>query len=132
MDLLEELLAERDIKKALARYVRYADDLDAESWVNMFPADGSIVSSSTRLQGHAELRTWIKKFHSGPKMRHMMVNTDITVESPTTARMIVDMALLRAEGNRWVLIAAPRYTDKLIKTDDGWKFLERIIDQRAP
>lgn len=132
MDLLEELVAERDILKALSRYVQYTDDLKAEEWINMFTADGVIVTGPTRAQGYAELRTWIQNVHGGPKLRHLMTNAVVTVETPDTASMVVDMALLRAEGGAWVLIAAPRYADKLVRTSEGWKFKERIIELRAP
>lgn len=132
MDLIEELVAERDIRRALVQYVQCTDDLDAEGWVNMFTPDGVMISGLKQIKGHDELRAWIKKVHSGPKLRHMMVNALITIDTPTTARMVVDMALLRAEGAKWVLAAAPRYADKLVRTDNGWKFLERILDQRAP
>ncbi|MET0378201.1 MAG: nuclear transport factor 2 family protein [Spongiibacteraceae bacterium] len=132
MDLLEELVAERDIRKTLALYAQYTDDLDAEGWVNMFTEDGVMVSGPKRMHGHAELRAWIAKVHSGPKLRHMMANAAITIDSPTTAHVEVDMGLLRAEGSRWALVSSPRYSDKLVKTAAGWKFLERILHHRAP
>lgn len=132
MDLLEELVAERDIRKTLALYAQHADDRDAERWVGMFTEEGVLVCGSKRLQGHAQLRAWIKNVYSGPKLRHMMANTVVDVDSPTTARAEVDMALLRAEGSRWVLIASPRYSDKLVKTTDGWKFSECVLRHHAP
>jgi len=132
MDLIEELAAEREIRKALVKYVQYTDDLDAEGWVNMFTPDGVMISGPKQMKGHAELRAWIQKVHSGPKLRHLMTNALIEVNSPTTATMIVDMALLRADGSKWILASAPRYIDKLVRTDDGWKFKERLLDQRAP
>ncbi len=132
MDLLEELVAERDIRKALALYAHYADDLNAEDWVKLFTEDGVIVCGPKRLHGHAELRAWIAKVHSGPKLLHMMTNAAITIDTPTTARVEVDMGLLRAEGSRWVLVSSPRYSDKLVKTAEGWKFLERILHHRTP
>ena len=79
MDLLEELVAERDIRKALALYAHYADDLNAEDWVKLFTEDGVIVCGPKRLHGHAELRAWIAKVHSGPKLLHMMTNAAITI-----------------------------------------------------
>jgi len=132
MDLLEELAAERDIRRTLVKYVHYTDDLDADGWVSMFTPDGVMISGPKQMRGHDELRAWIQKVHSGPKLRHLMTNALINVESPTTATMVVDMALLRAEGTKWVLASSPRYTDKLVKTADGWKFKERLLDQRAP
>ena len=131
MDLLEELLAERDIRKALVQYVQFTDDLNAEGWVNMFTPDGAVICGAKRIQGHAELREWVTKMHSGQKMRHMMANINITLESPAAASVTVDMSLLRADGSKWVLAALPRYTDKMVHTDAGWKFKERILDPRA-
>lgn len=132
MDLLEELVAERDIRKTLAQYAQHTDDLDADGWVNMFTEDGSLVSGPKHLHGHAELRAWITKVHTGPRLRHLMANAAITIDSPTTAHAEVDMALLRAEGSHWALVSSPRYSDKLVKTAAGWKFLERTLSHRAP
>jgi hypothetical protein len=131
MDILEELIAERDIRKILAQYAQYADDNNVDGWVNLFAANGAMVTGPKRMEGHAALRNWITKVQGGPKMRHLMVNANITVESPTSASVVMDMGLLRADGPRWALASAPRYNDKLVKTDEGWKFLERILDHRA-
>lgn len=131
MDLLEELLAEREIRKVLAQYAQYADDNDIDAWVGLFAENGAMVTGPKRMEGHDALRTWITKVQSGPKMRHLMTNANITVETPTTATVVMDMGLLRANGPHWALASAPRYNDKLVKTAAGWKFQERILDHRA-
>lgn len=132
MDLLEELLAEREIRQLLAQYPQYADDNDCEAWVGLFADNGAIVLGTKRIEGHEALRKWLITVQSGSRMRHLMMNPNISIESPTTARVAMDMGLLRAEGARWALVSAPRYDDRLVKTASGWKFLERVIDQRAP
>lgn len=131
MEILEELIAEREIRKLLALYPQYVDDNKTDEWALLFAEDGALVAGPHRMQGHAALREWLTNVQRGPKMRHLMMNADISIESPTSARSTMDMALLRAEGSQWMLMAAPRYTDRIVKTASGWKFAERIIDARA-
>lgn len=132
MDLIEELAAERDIRKLLAQYAQRTDDLDAPAWIDLFTRDGCMVIGPQRIQGHEALKAWIKTIHSGPKMRHLMTNAIINVESPVAARLIVDSALLRAEGGHWVLAACPRYTNILERTESGWRVRECNLDLRTP
>lgn len=132
MDLLEELLAEREIRKLLAQYPQYADDQDNEAWADLFVENGALVVGSQRIEGREALRKWLVTVQAGPRMRHLMMNLNISIDSPTTASVVMDMGLLRANGTHWALVSAPRYNDKLVKTESGWKFLERVLDQRAP
>lgn len=132
MDLLEELLAEREIRKVLALYAHYADDNASDDWANLFAEDGVLVVGPQRIQGRETLRAWLAQVQADLKLRHLMVNQHITVESPTTARATMDMILLGADGGRWVVRSSPRYSDRLVKTADGWKFAERVLELRVP
>lgn len=132
MDLLEELLAERDIRKVLALYPQYADDNACHDWANLFAEDGALVVGPQRIQGRETLRAWLAQVQSDLTLRHLMVNQHITVDSPTTARATMDMVLLGAEGGKWIVRSSPRYNDRLVKTADGWKFAERVLELRAP
>jgi uncharacterized protein (TIGR02246 family) len=132
MELIEELATERDIRKLLAHYAQRTDDLDAQGWIDLFTDDGCMVIGPQRIQGREALTTWIRTIYSGPKMRHLMTNAIINVESPVAARVTFDSALLRAEGGRWVLVASPRYTSILTRTERGWKVRECNLDLRTP
>ncbi|MES2258428.1 MAG: nuclear transport factor 2 family protein [Pseudomonadota bacterium] len=133
MDLLEELAAERDIRKLLAQYPQLADTVGAAAaWAELFAEDGALVIGPKRIEGRAALRAWMETAQSGPKMRHLMMNPLISVDSPDTATVTMDMALLRGEGEQWLLFASPRYTDRLVRTEGGWKFRERVLENRRP
>lgn len=130
MELLEQLIAERDIARLLALYAQHADD-DADAWAALFVEDGALLAGGQRIEGRPALRAWLLKAQGAASMRHLMMNAVVSVESATTASASMDMALLRADGKQWLLAAAPRYADRLVKTADGWKFLERQIDARS-
>jgi hypothetical protein len=44
----------------------------------------------------------------------------------------MDMALLRGEGEQRILFASPRYMDRLVRTAAGWRFHERVLENRRP
>jgi hypothetical protein len=131
MDLLEQLAADRDIRNLVALYPVRCDDLDAEAWAALFADDGALVLGNRRIQGRDNLVPWLNKVQARARYRHMMLNAAITIDSPTTAHGSLDMVLLRLEGEKWVIDGAPRYTDKYVKTADGWKFLERVLDAKT-
>ena len=133
MDLLQELGAERDIRKLLALYPQLADNEGAAAaWSELFAEDGALVIGPQWIEGRAALREWMAAAQSGPKMRHLMVNAAISVESSDAASATMDMGLLRGEGGQWLLAASPRYTDRLVRTASGWKFQERVLENRRP
>lgn len=132
MDLLEELMAERDIRKLLALSAQHSDDGNVDGWVSLFADNGVFVTGPKRLEGHAALAAFMEKVLRGPKMRHMLTNASITIESPTTATAQLDNLLLMAEDGHWKVASAPRYHDKLVKTVAGWKLLERVIVRYVP
>jgi hypothetical protein len=45
MDVVEELVAERDIRRMQALYPRYADDLDAQAFAELFTPTGRLLAS---------------------------------------------------------------------------------------
>ncbi|HEX8601124.1 MAG TPA: nuclear transport factor 2 family protein [Pseudoduganella sp.] len=133
MDLLEELAAERDIRKLLALYARLADDIGATAaWAELFAEHGALILGPQRIEGRAALQAWLAAAQAGPPMRHLMLNPVISVDSPDTATVTMDMALLRGADGQWVVHASPRYADRLVKTAQGWKFLERQLENRRP
>jgi hypothetical protein len=53
MEILDELIAERDIRRLQALYAQHADDGDAESYGALFADHGAIVSQGQRAEGRA-------------------------------------------------------------------------------
>lgn len=131
MELLEQLAADRDIRNLVARYPVLCDDREYEAWARLFADDGAMVFGSRRIEGFDALVPWLKKVLSRATYRHMMLNAWIEIDSPTTAHGCLDMVMLRLEGDKWLVDGAPRYTDKYVKTADGWRFLERSLEAKT-
>lgn len=130
MDLLQELLAEREIRKIVALYPQYADNSDEVAFAGLFSEDGELCIGDTVVKGRKAIAEWLLGTLKGPAMRHMMLNSYIELISDDTARGNMDMALLMSKDDRWVLGPAPRYDDLYVRTDDGWKFSQRRIHIR--
>jgi hypothetical protein len=130
MDLLQELLAEREIRKIVALYPQYADNADEVAWAALFSEDGELCIGDTVVKGREALAEWLLGTLKGPAMRHMMLNSFIEVESEDTARGSLDMALLLRKDDRWMVGPTPRYDDQYVRTAEGWKFARRRLQMR--
>jgi hypothetical protein len=132
MDIVEELVAERDIRVLVACYPQHADDNAFDAWVELFTADAVLDTGSVKATGHAELREWLVGVQADRPMRHLVSNVAITVDSPTTATGQMDLLLLGEKEGRWVVAATMRYADRYRKVDDNWLFAERVLEARLP
>jgi uncharacterized protein (TIGR02246 family) len=126
MDVLEKLVAESEIRQLLGRYCQCTDDGNAEEWAGLFAEEGAFITSSGRIEGRNALREWQDQVLKSARMRHLMVNPVILVDSPDSARSRVDLQLLKADDDKWSVLAIARYNDRLVKTTEGWRFLERV------
>lgn|GEM_PF-2979235 len=128
---MEELVAERDIRRLLALYPRYADDLDAQAFAELFTPTGRIDVAGRVTEGREAIASWLPAAAGGNQTRHIMVNSFISVTSAEEAHGTTDMALLMWRDGQWVLSGSPRYTDRYEKIPEGWRFAERSIAMRA-
>jgi hypothetical protein len=131
MDVLEQLLAERDIRQLVSLYPQYADDSNDQGLAELFEENGAIVVGAHHVKGHAAIREWVLSVMKGKSLRHLMANAHIIVKSAEQASGTMDMVLLCKNGNAWDILASPRYTDDFINTGNGWKFAQRVIDPRV-
>lgn len=132
MDELAELRAEREIRFLLARYAHLADDNAVDDWADLFTENGSLVAAGTRTAGRDDLRAWLVGVQNGRPMRHLVVNSAITVDGAERAHGVSDLLLLGRRDGRWVVVAAPRYSDTFAKVEGRWLFAERILDAHDP
>ena len=81
--------------------------------------------------GPGSVAEWVTGVLSGPRLRHIMGGDDRRrPHSATEAHGIADMVLLAVAEGSWVLAAAPRYVDRYVRTADGGRFAERILEDR--
>ena len=130
--MLEELVAEREIRMLVARYAHLADDDAYDEWAELFSESGVLDAGGTRVTGRADLRQWLVDVQKDRSMRHLVTNVAITVDSSRTAHATMDLLLLRGREGRWAVSAAPRYDDRFGKEHGVWLFLERKLNARIP
>lgn len=111
-----------EIQQLYARYAHTIDSGDGEGWADTFTPDGAF----NDVQGHDALKAIpARAFEgSGGAQRHW--NNQVLIE-PTAegARGTCYLVLM----NTAVSPPAMRtgiYTDRLVKTADGWRFKERV------
>jgi hypothetical protein len=130
MELIEELVAERECRKLIGLYPQFADDADSAAFGALFTEDGLLAIAGHKIVGPAAIGAWLlETLRTGP-MRHLMMNPQITVESPDRAHGTIDMVLLLKDEQAWKIIASARYSDVFVRTQQGWRFSQRSVDIR--
>ena len=130
MDEIQQLIATNEIRDLVAKYAQYTDDTRLEEWTGLFVEDARMEAGGQPLEGRPALTEWITGVTSSMKLRHIMGAVTVTVDSASEAHGAADMILLAAVEGSWVLVGAPRYVDRYVKTDAGWRFTERILEDR--
>lgn len=130
MDEIQQLVAENEIRNLVARYAQYTDDARIQEWTELFVEDARMEAGGQPMEGRPGLTEWITAVTSSMKLRHIMGGVTVTMDSATEAHGAADMVLLAAVEGSWIIAGAPRYVDRYVKTDDGWRFAERILEDR--
>ncbi|CAN5355470.1 hypothetical protein BH09ACT12_BH09ACT12_17370 [soil metagenome] len=132
MELIDELVAERDIRNLVASYAQLADDDSVVEWSELFAEDGVLDVGNAKPVGREALRDWLATVQRDRPMRHLVSNVAITVDSPTTASGQMDLLLLAGKDGRWIVSATMRYADRYRLVDGSWLFAERVLTPRMP
>ncbi len=130
MDEIQQLVAENEIRNLVAQYAQHTDDTKIQEWTDLFVEDARMVAGGQPLEGRPALTEWITGVTSSMKLRHVMGGVTVTLDSATEAHGAADMILLAAVEGNWILAGAPRYVDRYVKTEAGWRFAERILEDR--
>lgn len=121
---LEDL---HELQQLRARYCQYLDDGRWEELADLFTPDGAFVGLSTA-RGRAGLIAFFSRLQEGALTAwwHFSANETLELDGD------------RATGQTWLLqpcvvegephAAAGRYTDRMVRGDDGrWRFEERAV-----
>ncbi len=130
MDEIQQLVAENEIRNLVAQYAQYTDDTRIQEWTGLFVEDARMEAGGQPLEGRPALTEWITGVTSSMKLRHIMGGVTVVLDSATEAHGAADMILLAAVEGSWITVGAPRYVDRYVKTDGGWRFTERILEDR--
>ena len=112
-----------EIQQLYARYNIAIDGGDAEAWASTFTPDGVF----NQFVGHDALAGFVKMWReklNGATRKHWNSNLQISGNSKEASGfvylMLVDFSTKPAS-----IATTATYTDRLVKTKDGWRFAKR-------
>jgi hypothetical protein len=119
-----------DIQQLYARYNIAIDSGDAEGWAATFTPDGIF----NAISGHDALanfvKTWREKLN-GASRRHWNNNLQLTGNSKEASGFVFLM-LIDISTKPISIVGTATYTDRLVKTKDGWRFNKRTTRGDVP
>jgi len=123
LDPLDRLIAERAIERMILDYAARNDAGDWEAVAAMFCEDGRMsrpVAPDDFIEGRAAI---LAGFRARPprRTRHVVSNIRVDVEA-ASATSSSQIQLFTAPGEPPMLGS---FADRLILTDEGWRFAER-------
>lgn len=119
-----------EIEQLYARYNHAIDSGDAAGWAATFTADGKFqqFTGTEALKGF--VKNWVEQ-RNGAYLRHWNSNLHIT-PSADGASGTVMLMLLNVGARPAAIAATGMYSDKLVKTPEGWRFAARTVKIDAP
>jgi len=131
MASLEELDAIEQIKKLKARYFRYLDTKDWDSFQEVFAPDATLDTTTDRpdvpvVQGNDKIREYVERDAGPISTVHQGHTPEIEITSPTTATGIwamQDVLKMPKDSPLGIkgLVAWGHYIDTYEQIDGAWK-----------
>jgi hypothetical protein len=138
MDSERRRIIEHECKNLSVAYARYIDFKEYEQFVELFALDGELKLAGGPIIGHENLKKAMARRSDTLRSRHVLTNIYINVMDEDHAEGISYLTLYRHEGGdhesddegpREITgpAAIGHYSDKFIRTDEGWRFASRVL-----
>jgi ketosteroid isomerase-like protein len=123
---LQRLEDAEEIRTLDALYCRLLDDGDWRDLVDLFTPDGTF-DGLRRITGHTDLLTFFGGLAAGglTAFWHHVSNLEIAVDGDTAAVRSLLWQPCVVDGVPHV--AAGRYADRLVRTEDGWRYAVKQV-----
>ncbi|MHC4165064.1 MAG: nuclear transport factor 2 family protein [Planctomycetota bacterium] len=137
MDATERLLIERECERLVTLYCHYVDHGEAARIADLFDQGGTWSAPGVRMNGREEIHKGFsaRQADRGRMSRHVCKNLLVDVIDENRAEGTVYLTLYRHDGEedrRVSPLGGPQavgeYRDRFVRTPDGWRFAERIIE----
>jgi 3-phenylpropionate/cinnamic acid dioxygenase small subunit len=130
---IQQLLDERAIIDVCVRYATAIDDRDWERLRSCFLPDAVGVYHADRpLTGYPAIEEAVRTAVTPlSRTQHLVTNFTVVLDGDrATSRCYLHAQHVRAglPGGETFVIAG-RYSDRLVRTDDGWRIRERRLDR---
>ena len=132
----ERRAIEADCERLIKQYINHNDAQDWQAVAALYTEDARFarpIKPDEFIEGREAI---LASFLARPPraQRHVIANVVIDVESPTSARAFSVIVLYQgeaaAEGELPAMSAnsplVGTFTDRLVLTDEGWRFAERV------
>jgi ketosteroid isomerase-like protein len=123
MDAVERLLAERAIERAVLDYAAHNDAANWDALADLFVPDARMSRPSAPddfVEGRDAIVTAFKA-RPARTARHVIVNLRIDVDGNTARAESTLVLYTTSDGPPMI----GGYSDRLINTPEGWRFVER-------
>jgi ketosteroid isomerase-like protein len=121
------------IQDLYARYNHAIDSGNGDAWARTFTPDGTFASGANTFAGTEQLTNFAKGFASRMKARHWTNNLVIEAADGGAKGTCYLMLLRLTPGEQppAAVMTTALYTDRLVKTADGWRFTNRSVTADA-
>jgi 3-phenylpropionate/cinnamic acid dioxygenase small subunit len=138
-DELSEIRDRLEIQELMHRYAEMVDRRDWKQMDRVFALEATIDYTSTG--GHAgpfrETLAWLDRaLESWPINLHLISNLIIEFDSGKDRKIAsarcyfhAPMARESGESGQYIITNAGYYVDRVVRTQDGWRILERVCHQ---
>lgn len=109
------------VNDLLARYALTMDRRRLDQWVALFTPGAELAVGSRRYRGHDELRAMAEASMLGI---HLPGPTNVEIDGDHAVSEQTFVFVSTAES----VISTGFYNDRLVRTADGWRFEERLIE----
>lgn len=119
-----------EIQQLYARYNTAIDTGDGETFGQCFVPNGVFEPGQGRIEGPEAIAEFANTTHKNmPAMRHNATNIVVDGDATNAAGSAFLIGYLA--GPEYKVIVTGRYRDRLTKTEDGWRFIERLFAMDA-
>jgi ketosteroid isomerase-like protein len=117
------------VRATLAAYAHALDDGRTDDVVATFCPDGGCdIPGQGSFTGHDALRAAYAQWVPRRPQRHLVLNTHITDWDDHQATAVSDVVFLSLGADGWSVQLVGRYTDRLHRGADGWRFHHRAAE----
>jgi 3-phenylpropionate/cinnamic acid dioxygenase small subunit len=124
-----------ELQRFYVRQARAIDGGDARAWAHTFTPDGSFTSPSAggRIAGTEELERFAQAYARDERQyRHWSGQLEAQWEDDGSVSVSRYGMLLATEpGGRPQLLRTSMHRDRLVRDDNGWRIVSRVIEPDA-
>src|SRR5262245_56177235 len=116
------------IRELLSEYCFRMDEFRFAELGELFVADGEWIAPYSRARGPAEIAALMaRNIPREPRRKHFIMNSLIRLDGDRATARTSYLVVLQAAGAGLVPSVAGTYQDVLVRSSDGWRFLERLL-----